>query len=820
MSTALFVNDRAFQLGLSALSPKGTWANDGFYPKDVYLPVTQVPDYGHGRSSVFDFDATVDNKRLIWLGISQPLQGSGTFSGTVDILQAVTEGTASNLFFWRLHIWVSVGDTDVVRGTLLNSYEENTTNEWPVATDGQFHALQSPQTLAGVGWQAGDRIIVEAGFIDRNAVSSGVAGRLWYGTSQQAEPYTILPTAGTLGYVQDGTDAGARYGQILFSQTIPFDDEPTFPPPPANDECSNAIVVPSVAYVSSPVDAAGATIGTDPQPSCGGAAFSSFDGAGIWWVWTPSVSENATFDLPGGSGTTLSIWTGSCGALTQVGCNISSTPAITMAVTSGTPYRILASRRFDIVGGIITLRIATTSSPHGVTPGTPSITAYPTVTSISVTSTAASGGTAPYTYQWYRSTVSGFTPDGSTLLSGGTTISYTDTTAVANTQYYYKLVITDATAATGTTAELSARIAVPLTAPSPFGVEPWVTDERVATFLKLQFDWTHNGVDTLLYRIEYCTGLGCNSYVVFASAFAPTTSLTRGSGDSPPVLEDTIYRFRIQAVSSSGFGGPWSNIVEYTTGGRLTHTFNSGAYIGGALIPGSSFVQTVQLFGSFPASFLPSNAILRWVKLTICARKSWEVVGPGHQSFTWTLSPVAVPSAVSHSIVGLPFGVGIGEGDYGFPPPAYICTERTQGMYSYSTDPQDGAQDLPSSDSSDRVNSATNSVALSQAEFYDRSYGWVYWEDNTDTLNPYTIQGLEIDGLTAEVAFDLSGMFVLTRSTPADDVTVCSGTDRVTETNAGATGEPLTFPLLPWTAECAGGGLVPTASAPTGGETW
>lgn len=64
---------------------------------------------------------------------------------------------------------------------------------------------------------------------------------------------------------------------------------------------------------------------------------------------------------------------------------------------------------------------------------------------------------------------------------------------------------------------------------------------------------------------------------------------------------------------------------------------------------------------------------------------------------------------------------------------------------------------------------------------------------------------------------------LITSTPPPTDLSTppCCAPDGVTTVPvAGATGEPVVFPLLPWTSFCVGGGLVPTASAPSDGETW
>lgn len=64
-------------------------------------------------------------------------------------------------------------------------------------------------------------------------------------------------------------------------------------------------------------------------------------------------------------------------------------------------------------------------------------------TTATLTSAAASGGTGPYTYQWYRSTTTGFSPGGGNLISGATALTLMDTGLLPNTTYYYVLRATD-----------------------------------------------------------------------------------------------------------------------------------------------------------------------------------------------------------------------------------------------------------------------------------------------------------------------------------------------------------------------------------------
>ncbi len=81
-------------------------------------------------------------------------------------------------------------------------------------------------------------------------------------------------------------------------------------------------------------------------------------------------------------------------------------------------------------------------------------------TTASVTSTDASGGTAPYTYQWQRSLTSG---SGFSNVSSATSLTLNDTGLTDGTTYYYRLVFTDAALATATSNETTAKTYVAVT---------------------------------------------------------------------------------------------------------------------------------------------------------------------------------------------------------------------------------------------------------------------------------------------------------------------------------------------------------------------
>jgi hypothetical protein len=98
-------------------------------------------------------------------------------------------------------------------------------------------------------------------------------------------------------------------------------------------------------------------------------------------------------------------------------------------------------------------------------------------TTAQLSAPAATGGTAPYAYQWYRSTVSGFTPGPGNAIAGATALALSDSGLIPNTQYFYAVVVTDSaspTPATATSALLAVATAVAVLSQNQFAQTPLV----------------------------------------------------------------------------------------------------------------------------------------------------------------------------------------------------------------------------------------------------------------------------------------------------------------------------------------------------------
>lgn len=90
-----------------------------------------------------------------------------TISGTVNVRCVMAQNFGDVDMNYHVHIWVSVGSTNALRGTLLSNYAEEGNNFTGFVFSGG-HVFLAPQTMTPVDCEAGDHIIVEIGAIARN----------------------------------------------------------------------------------------------------------------------------------------------------------------------------------------------------------------------------------------------------------------------------------------------------------------------------------------------------------------------------------------------------------------------------------------------------------------------------------------------------------------------------------------------------------------------------------------------------------------------------------------------------------------------------
>ena len=161
--------------------------------------------------SLSESSASSDFDVLLLRAVSTPLAADHTFSGTLNAMFAVAELNDAD-FAYYLHVYLTQGDSDTPRGTLLANYADLLTNEWGQTT-ASGKALSSAQTLSSIAGLAGDRIVAEIGFRSRNTISSSRAAIIYFG--------------GNGSDLVSGGSGTSGIGYLDFSDSFTLTDNPT-----------------------------------------------------------------------------------------------------------------------------------------------------------------------------------------------------------------------------------------------------------------------------------------------------------------------------------------------------------------------------------------------------------------------------------------------------------------------------------------------------------------------------------------------------------------------------------------------------------------
>ncbi|MBC7935155.1 MAG: hypothetical protein H7Y86_07335, partial [Rhizobacter sp.] len=363
----------------------------------------------------------------------------------------------------------------------------------------------------------------------------------------------------------------------------------TPPPPPANDVCSGAIVIPGAGpfpITTAATNNAAATDTNDPVPTC-----QSNSHKGIWYSFTPTVTGAYTIStcqsaapLSNITDNVISIFTsaaGCTGPFTSIGCDDDGCTTLNLqailnniSLTAGTTYYILVYS-YDINTGNVQLNI---SAPIACAP--PTAVAVNTTTSTGTNVTWTGTGTFIVEYG-----LAGFTPGtGATAGAGGTVINpatspqaISGLTAATAYQVYVRQ---DCSGAGNGYSANSAVVAfstlgVPppcttnltpangATVPAPGGATPisW-TPQPAATSYDIYFGTVNPPTsfigNTALTAITI-TDLDYNTtyywYVAPVNAGSPatgcatsTTSFTTGAAPAPPANDEPCAAITIGAV--------------------------------------------------------------------------------------------------------------------------------------------------------------------------------------------------------------------------------------------------------------------------------
>jgi hypothetical protein len=228
-------------------------------------------------------------------------RGCNTLTGSFQVLE-VTYGAANDILsFDATFEQHCEGVTPALRGeirynasvvvnvtapTHVSAYENQNLNLIVNAVDAQSRHV----VLTATGLPAG------ASFVD-NGDNTGTFN--WTPTSNQVGTYLLTFN----GDNQQG-NTGVTYTQVIVT-----------PPPPPNDDFDHPMFVPSIPF-SITEDATNATIAPDDPFSCYSRNQT------VWFAYTPDSNIGLEANTFGSNyDTTLTVYTGPRGALSQIGCN-------------------------------------------------------------------------------------------------------------------------------------------------------------------------------------------------------------------------------------------------------------------------------------------------------------------------------------------------------------------------------------------------------------------------------------------------------------------------------------------------------------------
>lgn len=184
-----------------------------------------------------------------------------------------------------------------------------------------------------------------------------------------------------------------------------------------------------------------------------------------------------------------------------------------------------------------------------------------------VTVGAAALGVSPYTYQWYRSTTSGFTPGAGNIVTGATSLTLADSGLTNGTTYYYVNVVTDSTSATAQSNQVAA---VPGLTPGVASVVSKASGAISVTSTPttgnsgtLTYQWYRGTDPTNLTAVSGATSLTLND-----------TGLTNGTpyyyqvvstDGNPPVSTNIVYSIPAGTVYVGLIGDSWNTTTSSAT---------------------------------------------------------------------------------------------------------------------------------------------------------------------------------------------------------------------------------------------------------------
>lgn len=196
MATRLYLTTTAIPYNPSTL--RGSWDATAS-PSTGKLEA--VPAGANTTITKTETSSTNNYDILFGKWVSDALLEAVTIAGTLNLCLRVSEGNADANAFYHLHIFVTQGDTDNVRGTLLSDYIGS--GEFPTTAQG---LAITGISLSSVNAQAGDRIVIEVGAQLQNTHTTSRNIVIAYGGTNTVDLTNANTTTGRPKWIEFSTE--------------------------------------------------------------------------------------------------------------------------------------------------------------------------------------------------------------------------------------------------------------------------------------------------------------------------------------------------------------------------------------------------------------------------------------------------------------------------------------------------------------------------------------------------------------------------------------------------------------------------------------
>ncbi len=265
--------------------------------------------------------------------------------------------------------------------------------------------------------------------------------------------------------------------------------------------------------------------------------------------------------------------------------------------------------------------LVSASAPAALAAATPALSAV-TSSTATLTTAAPTGGTSPYTGQWYRNLLSGFSPAVGNAVSGATGLTLSDTGLSAGTPYYYIYKATDSANNTVSSSQVAA-VTLPGVVPIGFaGTSITAGYQTTGTFDTP--DQCCLALSSLLGDASGVTYHAVNAGVSgsTSSNWVPTDTATETTSGN---LATNNYGRSLTAFAAAGVGVVHvedMGVNDSKTGAQVTvaqHAANMSAIVAGYLSKG----YLVAL--DYPSYVVPGS-YNNWDASSVALLQSYEAV--------------------------------------------------------------------------------------------------------------------------------------------------------------------------------------------------